>query len=55
MTAGRPQIYKDDKLVSKCFRLSMKYEFNYVSEFINILRTQRQKAVEFIKGLKNGN
>lgn len=55
MTAGRPQIYKDDKLVSKCFRLSIKHELKYVAKFILILRKYRQQAIDFVERFKNGN
>lgn len=49
---GRKPIYKDDKLVSKCLRLSVKYEWKYVLEFIKILRTFRKQAIEFIEKYK---
>ena len=55
MTAGRPQIYKDDKLITKCFRLSMKYEFKYVLKFIQIIRRYRKQAIEFVEGFRNAN
>lgn len=51
--AGRNRIYKDDKLVSKCLRLSLKYEWDYVLAFVDILRKFRKQAVEFIEKYKN--
>lgn len=47
--AGRKRIYEDDKLVSKCFRLSIKYEWTYMRMFLKILRKFRKQAIEFIE------
>lgn len=47
--AGRKRIYEDDALVSKCFRLSIKYEWIYMLIFLKILRKFRKQAVEFIE------
>lgn len=55
MTAGRPQIYKDDKLTTKTFRLSLKHELKYVAKFILILRKYRQQAIEFVEKFRNAN
>lgn len=55
MTAGRPQTYKDDKLMPKCFRLSEKYEFKHVVKFIEILRKYRQQALSFLARFENAN
>lgn len=49
---GRKPIYRDDKLTSKCLRLSTKYEWDYVLDFIDILRKFRKQAIEFIEKYK---
>ena len=50
--AGRKRIYEDDKLVSKCFRLSIKYEWTYMLIFLKILRKFRKQAIEFVEKYK---
>ena len=47
--AGRKRIYEDDKLVSKCFRLSLKYEWDYMLLFLRILRKFRKQAIHFVE------
>lgn len=42
------RVYPDDKLVSRCFRISKKHELGYILEFIEILRRHREEAIEFI-------
>ena len=50
--AGRKRIYEDDVLVSKCFRLSVKYEWTYMILFLKILRKFRKQAINFIEKYK---
>ena len=50
---GRKRIYKDDKLVSKCLRLSLKYEWDYVLAFVYILRKFRKQAIAFVERYKD--
>ena len=49
---GCKRIYEDDKLVSKCFRLSIKYEWTYMLIFLKILRKFRKQAIEFVEKYK---
>lgn len=46
---ARIPMYKDDKLESKCIRLSKKYELAYVIGFIKILRKFRKQAISFVE------
>ena len=47
--AGRPRIYKDDVLALKPMRISVKYEQEYVKEFIEILRKKPAIARAFVE------
>lgn len=51
--AGRKRIYKDDILESRSLRLSTKYEWDYVLDFVDILRKFRKQALQFIEKYKN--
>lgn len=46
------RIYPDDKLESRCFRVSKKYELGLILDFIEILRRFREQAIEFIEKYK---
>lgn len=45
----RPRLYKDDPLVLKPVRISVKYEEQYFKDFIDIFRAKPALAKAFIE------
>lgn len=49
---SRKKIYDDDTLISKCFRVSLKYEHDIMRTFLLILRKFRNETLKFINEYK---
>lgn len=47
----KKRIYKDDVLVNKTYKVSNKYEHEYVKMFIQAIRKDRKKTIKFLERL----